>query len=100
MRNTEANQTSLNGSVDLLANAMRQVFTEAMQQAVEPVRKDMENMETRLNKSMSNMEDRLDKRMDGLKDDFTKQIDTTNENMQAQFAEQQKKIGRLLSEQR
>ena len=35
------------GSVELLAKAMRQVFGEAVQECVEPVRKDMKKMEGR-----------------------------------------------------
>ncbi len=68
----------LNGSVDLLAKAMRQVFQEATQQAVEPVMDEM-----------MKMEDRLDKKIDNA-------VETTNSNMQAQFAEQDKKIGKLI----
>ena len=71
----------LNGSVDLLAQAMRKVFSEAVQEAVQPVRKDMEGMETRLNKNMDRMEERLNDR-----------IDTTNENVHAQLAQTRKDI--------
>ncbi|MCE2522773.1 MAG: hypothetical protein J4F49_06090 [Rhodobacteraceae bacterium] len=81
----ESVKEKMNGSVNLLADAMRKVFTEAMEVAVQPVRSDMEGMETRINKNMSNMEDRLNQR-----------IDTTNENMQAQFSQQEKTIGKLL----
>ena len=71
----------LNGSVDLLAKSMRDVFSEAMEAVHGAVKKDMDAMEGRLNE-----------RIDGVE----RRIDTTNENMQAQFAEQEKKIGRLL----
>ena len=68
----------LNGSVDMLAQAMRKVFSEAVEGAVEPLRDDIavigEGMVTKAD------------------------LETTNENMQAQFAEQEKKIGQLLKE--
>ena len=71
---------NLNGSVDLLAKAMKEVFSEAVEGAVEPLR-------------------------DGLKeihDDMAtkKDLKTTNKNMQVQFSEQEKKIGKLLSAKR
>ena len=47
----------LNGSVDLLAKAMRQVFTEAVQGAVEPVKTEVQAMRT----EMRDMEERLPK---------------------------------------
>lgn len=71
-------EKSLNGSVGLLADAMRKVFSEAVEDAVEPLRDDIA----------------------GISDGMATKADikTTNENMQAQFAEQEKKIGRLLRE--
>ena len=63
-------KSKLNGSVELLATAMRKVFTEAVQEGLEPVRKDMKDMESRLNT----------------------RIDTTNENVQAQLAQNRKDV--------
>ena len=40
--------SKLNGSVDLLAKAMRQVFTEAVEESIEPKRKDMTAAKGRL----------------------------------------------------
>ena len=40
--------SKLNGSVDLLAKAMRQVFTEAVEGSIEPKRKDMTAAKGRL----------------------------------------------------
>ena len=67
---------SLNGSVELLANAMRAVFSEAVEGAVAPLRDDIA----------------------GISDGMATKADikTTNENMQSQFAAQEKKIGQLL----
>ena len=65
---------ALNGSVDLLADAMKKVFEESMVTVQEAVKEDMDGMERRL----------------------SDRIDTTNKNMQSQFANQEKKIGKLL----
>ena len=55
----------LNGSTDLLAKAMRQVFSERMEE------------------SREGMKDDLDEGLDKLRDALGDRIDTTNENMQA-----------------
>ena len=77
-----AARKKLNGSVDDFASAMRNMLTEAVEGAVEgaidPLRKDMKDMEARLNK----------------------RIDTQDKNMQVQFAEQEKKIARIMRERR
>ena len=67
---------SLNGSVELLAKAMRTVFSEAVEGAVAPLRDDIA----------------------GISDGMATKADikTTNENMQSQFAAQEKQIGQLL----
>ena len=67
---------SLNGSVELLAKAMRRVFSEAVEGAVAPLRDDIA----------------------GISDGMATKTDikTTSENMQSQFAAQEKKIGQLL----
>lgn len=72
-----------NGGVNLLAEAMREVFNESMESVCAAVKDDMAKMETRL--------------LDTIKG----YMDATNEDMQAQFAERQKEIaeiGRTLSE--
>ena len=63
-------QKKLNGSADLLAQAIRRVFEETS----ESVKEDMHEME----KNLSDKIDTTNK--------------TTNQNMQFQFAEQEKKI--------
>jgi len=77
----------MNGSVDLLAKAMRQVFTEAVEDAVEPLREDVkdirENMTTK--DDLKAVEGRLDKKID----DGQR---TTNENVQAQLAQHRQDI--------
>ena len=64
----------LNGSVGLLAGAMKRVFEESMMSVHDAVKEDMDGMEDRL----------------------SDRIDTTNKNVQAQFSQQEKKIGKLL----
>jgi len=94
----------LNGSVNVLAEAMRNVFSEAVISAVEPLREDMQAMENRLNGRIDDLETRIDNvkndletRIDNVKNDLETRIDTTNQNMQAQFAHQEKKIGTMIA---
>ena len=63
----------LNGSVNVLADAMRQVFTEAVEGAVEPIHTEVKALRT----DVRNLED-------GLK--------TTNENVQAQLAQHREDV--------
>ena len=83
---------SLNGSVELLAHAMRTVFSEAVKGATEPLHEDMKG----LHEDMKGL--RTD--MQGMGARMDEGIKITNENMQSQFAEQEKKIGQLLKEPR
>lgn len=53
-----ASKAKMNGSADMLANAMRQVFSEAVEGGMEPVRKDIAGVNKRL--------DGVDKRLDGV----------------------------------
>ncbi len=72
-------KNNMNGSVNLLAKAMRQVFQEAVEEGVSPLRKE------------------LKEEIGSLRKDMVERIDTTNENMQGQFSEQENKIGKMLS---
>ena len=71
----------LNGSVDLLADAMRKVFSEAVEAAVEPLTAEVKALRT----EVGEMEGRLNGR-----------IDTTNENMQVQLSRQEERIAALI----
>ena len=71
----------MNGSVGLLAEAMRKVFQEATAQAVEPVMEEM-----------TAMEERLDNKIDGHAENLDKRISTAETNMSAQFGQQKKDI--------
>ena len=71
----------LNGSVDLLADAMRKVFSEAVETAVEPLTAEVKALRT----EVGEMEGRLNGR-----------IDTTNQNMQVQFSKQEERIAALI----
>ena len=64
----------LNGSVDLLAQAMRGVFTEAVEQVGGDIKAEIKA-------DMVAMEQRLEAR-----------IDTTNKNMQVQFAQNRQDV--------
>ena len=96
----------LNGSVDLLAEAMRQVFTESVEAVESRMTAHFDKRIDGLDKRIDGLDKRidgLDRRIDGLEkriDVLDKNIDTTNQNMQAQFAEQEKKIGQLLKSKR
>lgn len=72
----------LNGNVDLLARAMRTVFSEAVQEGIKPVRADMRDMEGRLKMEIET----------GLKN--------TNENVQAQLAQHCKDVAAQLAKNR
>ena len=50
----------LNGSVDMLAQAMRQVFQEGVEKAVEPIHTEMKALRT----DMRDMEGRVNERLD------------------------------------
>lgn len=81
----------LNGSVELLARAMRQVFTDAVAQGVEPIagevaciRADLAGVKedvAGVKEDMKDMEGRLNKRMDNLES-----------NVQAQLAENRRQV--------
>ena len=68
--------SKLNGSVDLLAQAMKKVFSEAVEGAVEPLREDLSEIRDRMATN--------EKLEAGLK--------TTDENVQAQLAQNRKDI--------
>ena len=71
------------GETDLLAQAMRKVFSEAVEEGVQPIK----DAVGELSKDVVNIRENM-----ATKDD----IKTTNKNVQVQFAEQEKKIGKLL----
>ena len=71
-----AGSSKLNGSVNMLADAMRRVFTEAVQEGVKPVKDAVDDLK-------ENMVTKAELR-DGLK--------TTDENVQAQLAQNRRDI--------
>ena len=90
-------KVSMNGSVNLLADAMRKVFSEAVEGAVEPLREDIST----IGKDMASIREdmaKLDATTTLVVENMTtkEDLETTNLNMQAQFSEQEKKIGQLL----
>lgn len=78
----------LNGSVNVLADAMRQVFTEAVEKTAEPLQNEMKAMRT----DMRDMEGRLNKKIDATEKRLNKRVDTTNENVQAQLAQHREDV--------
>ena len=75
---------AVNGAADVLADAFRGVIDEAMTEATNAMKD-----------AMADTERRLTKRIDDVEETVTQRIDTTNSNMQAQFAEQEKKIAAI-----
>ncbi len=75
----------LNGSIELLAKAMHDVFRESIEAGLAPMQKNMEDMENRLSEKIGTTNESLETRL-------TKQINTTNENVQAQLAQHRKDI--------
>ena len=80
----------LNGSVDLLAQAMRQVFQESVEAVHTDMKEDLKDMGEGIRSEMKDMNKTTNENMQ-------KMNKTTNENMQSQFAEQEKKIGQMLN---
>ena len=64
-------------SMDLLARAMRQAFQDSVEAGLVPVRKEIGELREGVGQ-------------------ISKDLKTTNKNMHSQFAEQEKKIGKLL----
>ena len=85
----------LNGSVDRLADSLRNVFSEAVEGAVAPLTTEVNALRTDMKALRIDMK-ALRTDMKALRTDMNDQVKTTNENMQAQFAEQEKKIGKLI----
>ena len=77
MQTSSDEGSKLNGSVDLLAQAMRRAVTQAVQEASGPVRTEVKVMRN----EMHDMENQLNKR-----------IDMTNENVQSQLGQHRKDV--------
>ena len=83
----------LNGSADLLAQALRQVFQETVGAAQGVTNDRLEKLDS----DMKKMNKTTNKNMQELRTELQEMNKTTNENMQSQFAEQEKKIGKMLN---
>ena len=78
----------LNGSVDLLAQAMKKVFSEAVEGAVTPLTTEVKTLRGEMHgmrDEMHGMEGRMEERL-------AKGLKTTNENVQAQLAQNREDI--------
>lgn len=86
----------LNGSVERLAAALRDVVKEGVAEAVEPLRGEIAEVRT----EMRDMESRLNVRIDGVESG----LKTTNENIQAQLAQHRSDVAgdvrRIIREER
>ena len=85
-------ENKLNGSADLLAKAIRQVFEEATEIGRMAVKDDMHEME----KNLSDKIDTTNQNMESMEGRLNDRIDTTNSNTQAQFAQQEEKIAMMV----
>ena len=89
-------KSPLNGSVELLADAMRKVFSEAVEGAVKPLTTEVSAFRTEVNDKFAEVNNKFAEVNNKIAE-VNNNIDTTNANMQVQFAEQEKKIGKLIS---
>ncbi|MXW46502.1 MAG: hypothetical protein F4109_08315 [Gammaproteobacteria bacterium] len=82
--------SSFNGSVQLLADALQQVVRGAVREGVGPLRQDMQTMRQDMQTMRQDMQT-MRQDMQAMEDRLNVRIDVTNQNMQAQFAEQEKR---------
>ena len=90
---------SLNGSVELLADAMRTVFSEAVKGATEPLHEDMKGLHEDMKGLHEDMKG-LRTDMQGMGRAWTRVSRQPTKTCNLSFAEQEKKIGQLLKEPR
>ena len=74
--------SKMNGSVELLADAMRKVFTEAVQEGVQPIKESVDGLKQDVDKRMDSVDSHLDdisarvthhqKALDGIKNRMPK----------------------------
>lgn len=94
--------SSLNGSVQLIVDGLQQVVREAVREGVAPVQQDMQVMQRDMKAVKKDMlvvrhdVQTIRQDMQAMEVRLNGRIDTTNQNMQVQFAEQEKKIARLM----
>jgi len=79
---------NLNGSVDLLANAMRKVFSEAVEGAVKPLTLEVKAITSEVKAMRSDI------------NDLKEENQTTRDNVQSQLASHRKEVNRIISDQK
>lgn len=79
----------LNGSVDSLANAFRDVVFEAVEQGVAPLASRIDSLEDTVTNLLTESEERILSKMDD-------KLDTTNQNVQAQLDQHRKDVKELI----
>jgi len=85
-------KSRMNDGVDLLADAMRQVFTETVKDVVEPLTTEVKAMRSDMNELRSDVND-----LKSDVNDLKKENHTTRENVQSQLAEHRKEVRNILS---
>ncbi len=91
----------LNGSVELLAQSLRDVFGEAMTSVRNGLKADMKDMEGRLNTDLKDIKaDMKDIKADmkDMEGRLNTRIDTTDSNMAVMFTDQAKKMGDMIDD--
>ena len=64
----------LNGSVNILADAMRKVFTEAVQEGIKPVGDKIDGLEIRMGNMESNVQAQLAQNRKDVAKDFKREL--------------------------
>jgi len=93
---------NLNGSVDLLANAMRKVFSEAVEGAVKPLTLEVKAITSEVKAIQSEVKAIKSevKAMRSDINDLKEENQTTRDNVQSQLASHRKEVNRIISDQK
>ena len=84
--------SKLNGSIQLLAEAMHNVFSDAIDGTRATLKNDMADAFEGFGSKMDRRMDKLEERIDGVQKDLRDQIETTNLNVHAQLAQNRKDV--------
>ena len=69
------------GSTDILAQAMKRVFKEAVEEGIVPLQKDM-----------GTLREDVEQGLQGVREDLERGLQTTNQNVQRQLSEHRKNV--------
>ena len=76
------------GSVDILAQAMKRVFKEAVEEGAAPLRKDVGT----LRKDVGTLQEDVENGLKGVREDVERGLKTTDQNVQKQLAQHRKGV--------